>query len=150
MQDAVYCRVQRGAIWWVQSSGRTVQDAGRMQHQGAVCRVQDTSCRLQGAARFGVQGPEWRVRSAGAEVEGAECRMEGGGCRVQDAALAYSGCRVQDAEKSAGSFLGIPRCIDSLQIRAGWMPCTGCISIPRQSINIYLPETNIISLRNCC
>ncbi len=69
---------------------------------------------------------KWRVRSAGAEVEGAECRMEGGGCRVQD------------AEKLAGSFLGIPRCIDSVHVRAGWMPCTGCMSIPRQSINIYV------------
>ncbi len=84
MQDAVYCRVQRGALWWVQIAGRMVQDAGRKQDQDAVCRVHDT-CRLQGAAGSGVQGTEWRVRSAGAEVEGAECRMEGGGCRVQDA-----------------------------------------------------------------
>ncbi len=67
------CRVQRGAIWWVQSAGRMVQDAGRKQDQDAVCRVQDT-CRLQSAPGSGAQRPEWTVRSAGAEVEGAECR----------------------------------------------------------------------------
>jgi hypothetical protein len=70
------CRVQRAAIWWVQSAGRMVQDAGRMQYQGAVC--------VQGARYMQVAGYS-RIRSAEDEVEGAECRMEGGGCRVQDA-----------------------------------------------------------------
>jgi hypothetical protein len=61
----------------VQYGGCRVQGARCKMQAGcrisAGCRVQDT-LRLQGAAGSKVQEPEWRVRSAGAEVEGAECR----------------------------------------------------------------------------
>ncbi len=91
------CRVQRGAIRWVQSAGRMLQDAGRMQYQGAVCRVQDT-CRLQGAAESGVQGPEWRVRSGGWRVEAAECRMPRDGIQGQKWRVRSAEDEVEGAE----------------------------------------------------